>query len=152
MRRRRRRRRRRIGGEEGDGGDDDSTIKAFADADRGLLEPSWTPLVSCETLLGSLGVFLGACLALFGLSWRTSIKKGAAQIHVAPHGPEKSPLGALFGRSWSALGRSWGRLGALLGPSWGCLGPSWGHLEASRAHRRRNNEKANYMYFLLVFE
>ena len=63
-------------------------------------------------------------------------------IRVPPGEPLKSPLGALLGRSWSALGRSWGRLGALLGPSWGPVGPSWSHLEASRADRTRKGEDA----------
>eukprot|EP00959_Pyramimonas_sp_CCMP1952_P065283 1362863-Pyramimonas_sp.AAC.1 len=44
-------------------------------------------------------------------------KKGGSLISLALREPLKSPLGALLGRSWSALDRSWGRLGALLSPS-----------------------------------
>eukprot|EP00959_Pyramimonas_sp_CCMP1952_P076587 1600465-Pyramimonas_sp.AAC.1 len=55
----------------------------------------------------------------------------------------RSPVGALLGRPWVALGLSWCRLGGLLGFSWGPVGPSWKHLEASGAHRTRVGEKAN---------
>ena len=62
-------------------------------------------------------------------------------MYLPPLGPSKSPLGALLGPSWGDLGRSGGRLGGLLGPCWAILGPSWGHLEASKAHRKRKNER-----------
>ena len=120
--------------------------------DFGLSALSW----------GSLGALLGlswgaveALCGLFGRVWEVSggylggnrSKSRRAFIGAPPSGPEKSPLGALLGRSWGDLGRSWARLGPLLGPSWGSLGPSWGHLEASRAHRKRKGEKAKNIDF-----
>ena len=118
-----------------------------------LLGASWGPLLGA--ILGPLGVSwepLGAVLeaseALLGPSWKASIKKGGSPISPAPREPLKSPLGALLGRSWSALGRSWGRLGALLGPSWGPLGQYWSHLEASDGHRKRKGEKAENIEYL----
>eukprot|EP00959_Pyramimonas_sp_CCMP1952_P348252 7294806-Pyramimonas_sp.AAC.1 len=76
---------------------------------------------------------------LLGPSWRPSIKGGG----VLDLPPLRGHQNRLLGPSWGALGRSWGCLGGLLGPSWSFLGPSWGHVEASKAHRKRNGEKAN---------
>ena len=54
----------------------------------------------------------------------TITTRGEHLLAPPPSGPNKSPLGALLGHSWGALGRSWARIGPLLGPSWGSLGPS----------------------------
>ena len=106
---------------------------------------------------GPLGALLGLSWALLrpfwgplgtplGLSWAIleaiDEKRRRRLFQSPPSGPEKSPLGALLGRSWA-----W----ALLGPSWASLGAVLGHLgahiEASRAHRERKGEKAKNIGF-----
>ena len=122
----------------------------------GLLGPSWGHRGPSWGHLGAILGLLGAILGHLGPSWGdlggNRSKKRRPLISAPPSGPEKSPLGALLGRSWGALGRSWARLGPLWGLSWGSLGPSWGHLEASRAHRKRKGEKAKNIDFHQVFK
>ena len=59
-----------------------------------------------------------------------AFKKRADLFSGPPSEPAKERLGALLGRSWSALGALLGALGPLKGPSWAPLGGLLGHLGA----------------------
>ena len=92
-----------------------------------------------------MGPSSGALGALLRPSWSPW---EASWGHHGGHRAKKGGnVGARKVASWGPFGAllrlPWGRIGALLGPSWGPLGPGWSHREASRAHRKRNGEKAN---------
>ena len=111
---------------------------------------SWGPL---GAILGPSWGLLGPPGRLLGPSWRTSIKT-EEELHLRspPWEPQKSALGALLGRSWSALGCARGRLGALSTLSWDPLGPHWNRLGASVGHRKRTGDDAEIIALPQVFE
>ena len=94
--------------------------------------PFWGPRGASWGTLGALLGGLGALVGLFGEVWEVSwghlgghrSKKGVFFFIAPSSGPEKSPLGALLGRSLALVGPSWASLGPVLGLSWAILGPS----------------------------
>ena len=115
----------------------------------GFFEPSWDPL---RAILGASGALLGGSWGPFaylggplGPFSRTSINEGEVPVSPAPLEPQTR----LFGSSLGALGCSWSPCGASVGPFWSSLGPARMDLDASRAHWRRNGEKANALKHIL---
>ena len=107
----------------------------------GLSGASWKPLgASCRALGGLLG------------SWDHLGGGRSKEVGRISRSPLRGHENRLLGPSGAALGRPWDRRGGLLGASWGSLGQSWGNLEASKAHRKRKDEKATFIDFLWVFE
>ena len=87
------------------------------------------------SVLGGLGVLLGALGAVLGRSWAVLGVLGAFLRRswdlVVPLGTVLGQSRPLLGRSWAALGRSWAFLGwswGIFGPLLACSSPLWGDL------------------------